>query len=197
MTVSPHFPLSPETAVVLASASPRRRELLGGMGIPFTVIVSEADESLADGTPPVEGVAIVAARKARAVLPLAPDALIIAADTTVDLDGTSLGKPRSEAEALSMLLSLAGRTHAVHTGVAVAYRGRLLTATDTTAVTFRPFDRREALAYIATGEPMDKAGAYGIQGKGGALVAATDGEFDNVVGLPCRLLADLLREVLA
>ncbi len=183
--------------VVLASASPRRRELLTRMGLSFEVIVSEADESLAANTPPADGVRTVAERKARAVLPLAPDALVIAADTTVDLDGTSLGKPRSQDEALSMLLSLSGRTHKVHTGVAVAYRGRLLTATDTTAVTFRPFDRREALAYIKTGEPMDKAGAYGIQGKGGALVASTDGEFDNVVGLPCRLLSRLLAEILA
>ncbi len=191
------FRLPGGVRAVLASASPRRRELLTGMDLPFEVIVSDADESLAAGTPPIEGVRIVAERKARAVLPLVQDALVIAADTTVDLDGTSLGKPKSKGEALSMLLSLSGRTHAVHTGVAVAFRGRLLTATATTAVTFRAFDHREALDYIATGEPMDKAGAYGIQGKGGALVASTDGELDNVVGLPCRLLADLLTELLS
>ena len=185
-------------SVVLASASPRRRELLGRMGIAFEVIVSDADESLAAGTPPADGVRTVAERKARAVLPLVTeDTLVIAADTTVDLDGISLGKPRTEAEALSMLSSLSGRTHAVHTGVAVSYRGRLLTATATTAVTFRSLSEREILDYIATGEPMDKAGAYGIQGEGGALVEAIDGDFDNVVGLPCRLLADLLTEILA
>ena len=192
---SPRLP--DDITVVLASASPRRRELLTRMGLDFEVIVSEADEGLEDGTPPAEGVRTVAERKARAVLPLAPDALVIAADTTVDLDGTSLGKPRSEAEARAMLASLSGRTHAVHTGVAVAYRGRLLTAVDTTAVTFRTLGEDEIRAYVATGEPMDKAGAYGIQGKGGALVAATDGDFDNVVGLPCRLLARLLAEVLS
>ncbi len=183
--------------VVLASASPRRRELLSAMGISFTVRVSEADESLPAGTPPVLGAQAVARRKAEAVLPLCEGALVIAADTTVDLDGTSLGKPRDPDEARAMLRALSGRTHRVHTGVCVSYRGRTLSATETTAVTFRDLDDAEIAAYVATGEPMDKAGAYGIQGKGGALVSDTDGEFDNVVGLPCRLLARLLCEVTA
>ena len=96
-----------------------------------------------------------------------------------------------------MLLSLSGRTHRVHTGVAVAYRGRILSATDTTEVTFLPFDEATARDYVATGEPMDKAGAYGIQGLGGRLVAGISGEFDNVVGLPCALLEKMLTEATA
>ena len=188
--------LDPGIAVILASGSPRRRELLRGMGIVFEVCVSDADETPPAGATPAEAVAVIARRKAEAVLgEVAADTLVIAADTTVDLDGVSLGKPRSEDEALSMLLSLSGRTHHVHTGVAVAYRGRLLTATDTTAVTFRAYPREAAEDYVRTGEPMDKAGAYGIQGLGGALVAGIRGEFDNVVGLPCALLARLIAEV--
>ena len=186
-----------DVSVVLASASPRRRELLSAMGIAFSVLISEADESLPAGTPPAEGVLTVARRKAEAVCPLVPEALVIAADTTVDLDGTSLGKPHSEAEARAMLRALSGKTHHVHTGVCVAYRGRVLSAAETTAVTFRQLTDDEIAAYVATGEPMDKAGAYGIQGLGGALVDATEGEFDNVVGLPCRLVARLCREVIA
>ena len=182
--------------ILLASASPRRRELLTEIGLSFTVRVSDADESVPEGTDPREAVVTVARRKAEAVLAEAPeDAIVIAADTTVDLNGRSLGKPKDEADAIAMLLSLAGREHHVHTGVAIAYRGRMLAEADTTAVLFRPFDRAEAEAYVATGEPMDKAGAYGIQGKGGALVTSIRGEFDNVVGLPCRLVDRLLWEI--
>ena len=182
--------------LVLASASPRRRELLSALGLSFTVIVSDADERVAETVPPREAVAEIARRKAEAVAATLPeDTLVIAADTTVDLAGRSLGKPRDDAEAAAMLRALSGREHAVHTGVAVAYRGRMLTAADTTAVVFRPLSDAEISAYVATGEPRDKAGAYGIQGKGGALVAHTSGEFDNVVGLPCRLVDRLLSEI--
>ena len=138
---------------------------------------------------------MIAQRKAeagRALLP--PRGMLIAADTVVDLNGRALGKPKSEEEALSMLLSLSGKTHYVHTGVAVLTGERLICAVDTTAVTFRAFDEREALAYVKTGEPMDKAGAYGIQGLGGALVLSIEGAYDNVVGLPRRLLDNLLCE---
>ena len=108
--------------------------------------------------------------------------------------GVFVSEPKSEEEALSMLLSLSGKTHYVHTGVAVLTGERLICAVDTTAVTFRAFDEREALAYVKTGEPMDKAGAYGIQGLGGALVLSIEGAYDNVVGLPRRLLDNLLCE---
>ena len=123
------------------------------------------------------------------------DAIVIAADTVVALGNTILGKPESEADARAMLAMLSGKTHAVFTGVTVGYRGRILTASDATSVTFRTLSEGEIADYVATGEPMDKAGAYGIQGLGGALVESTDGEFDNVVGLPCRLLARMLEEI--
>ncbi len=187
-----------DRSVFLASGSPRRRELCTKMGLAFTVHSTDVDETIDPAIPPREGVMLLAARKAEAALcEVGSDAVVIAADTTVELDGRSLGKPQSEADALAMLLSLAGRTHLVHTGVSVCYRGRRLTEVATTAVTFRPFDRAEALAYIATGEPMDKAGAYGIQGLGGKLVEHIEGAFDNVVGLPTALLDRLLCAVTA
>ena len=184
--------------LVLASGSPRRRELLLGMGLSFTVLVSDVCEDVPDGTPPDMAVATVARRKAEAVVAMAKgDAVILAADTTVALDGVCLGKPQNEADAISMLMKLSGRTHTVYTAVSVAYRGRFITRVEATSVRFRAFDRREAEEYVKTGEPMDKAGAYGIQGLGGRLVLGIDGEFDNVVGLPCRLVDTLLSEVTA
>lgn len=184
--------------LVLASGSPRRRELLLGMGLRFSVLVSDVCEDVPDGTPPDRAVATVARRKAEAVVAMAKgDAVILAADTTVALDGVCLGKPQNEADAVSMLMKLSGRTHTVYTAVSVAYRGRFITRVEATSVRFRAFDRREAEEYVKTGEPMDKAGAYGIQGLGGRLVLGIDGEFDNVVGLPCRLVDTLLSEVTA
>lgn len=181
---------------MLASGSPRRRELLSSLGLTFTVVVSDADESAPEGTPPKEAAAIASRKKAEAVLPLVKEgATVIASDTVVDLAGRSLGKPTDEEDAFSTLLALSGKTHLVHTAVTVAKRNRFLTEVDTTAVTFRTLSEEEICAYIATGEPMDKAGAYGIQGLGGALVASTDGEFDTVVGLPCRLVDRLLTEI--
>lgn len=182
--------------VILASASPRRKELCQAMGLSFTVSPTDADESLSAEISAKEGALIIAKRKAeagRSLLP--PNGILIAADTVVDRDGEALGKPKDGKEALSMLLSLSGKTHYVHTGVAVLSGERLLCGVDTTAVTFRAFDEKEALAYVKTGEPMDKAGAYGIQGLGGALVDSIEGAFDNVVGLPTRLLDRLLCEV--
>jgi septum formation protein len=182
--------------ILLASASPRRRELLTALGLDFTVKVSNADESVPEGTPSREAVELVARRKAAAVAEGAdPDTIVIAADTTVDLEGEALGKPRDDADAARMLRALSGRAHSVFTGVAVAYRGQMLSSSDATAVLFRPLTEEEIAAYVATGEPRDKAGAYGIQGKGGALVDRIQGEFDNVVGLPCRLLDRLLSEI--
>ena len=183
-------------ALLLASGSPRRRELSEKMGLRFTVRPTDADESLPDGILPAEAVCLLAERKARAALPgLSPGEIVIAADTTVDLDGTALGKPADREEAYRMLVSLSGRTHAVHTGVAVACTDRLLCRKETSYVTFRALDCKEIFAYIETGEPMDKAGAYGIQGGAGAFVSRLDGRFDNVVGLPTRLLDRLLCEL--
>ena len=120
---------------------------------------------------------------------------MIAADTVVAIGDTILGKPQSERDARVMLCMLSGRTHEVFTGVTVRYRDKCLTASAATSVLFRTLTDREISEYVATGEPMDKAGAYGIQGLGGALVEAIDGEFDNVVGLPCRLLKEMLEAI--
>lgn len=182
--------------LILASASPRRRELLSALGLSFEVRVSDADETVDADVTPREAVEIVARRKAEAVTALSPkDAIVIAADTTVELDGRALGKPRDDADATRMIEGLSGRAHTVHTGVAITYRGKTVSQVETTAVFFRALGENEIAAYIATGEGRDKAGAYGIQGLGGALVEGISGELDNVIGLPCRLVDRLLTEI--
>ena len=182
--------------VVLASKSPRRKELLKELFKEFDIISADCDESLPEDMHPQMGVAILAACKGEAVLGMtSSDDLIISSDTLVELDGVALGKPTDAADAKRMLLSLSGRTHNVHTGVAVHYKGRVASGTDTSSVTFRALSDEEIDAYIATGEPMDKAGAYGIQGKGGALVSSFDGRFDTVVGLSVSLTKRLIEEV--
>ena len=183
--------------VYLASQSPRRRQLLGEMGISFETVSAECDESVEAGTHPKEAVVLLARRKCRAGDMTAhdPEGLVIGSDTLVELDGVALGKPQSEEDAVRMLLSLSGRPHRVHTGVCVRYRGKEAADVCTTAVFFRPFSQREAEDYVATGEPMDKAGAYGIQGLGGRLVERIEGSFDNVVGFPTDLVRRLMEEV--
>ncbi len=184
-------------AITLASASPRRRELLSAMGLTFTVFPADVDERVPDGMRPADAVVELSKRKARAACRVVgDDAFVIASDTLVEEGGRPLGKPVSKEDAVSMLLSLSGREHRVHTGVAIAYRGRLYADRDTTRVFFRPFDEGEARDYVATGEPMDKAGPYGIQGLGGALVDHIEGAFDTVVGLPCLLVDRLLCEAM-
>ncbi len=178
--------------LILASASPRRRELLSAMGLSFTVCPADADETVPPTVHPRDAVVLLAERKALSVAQDHTGAIILASDTLVELDGRPLGKPQDAEDAITMLLSLAGREHRVHTGVAVWYRGRLFSAVESTRVLMRPFDREEACTYVASGEPMDKAGAYGIQGLGGRLVAQIVGEFDNVVGLPTVLSDRLL-----
>ena len=176
--------------IVLASGSPRRRQLLEQIGLTgFRVLPSDADESLPDGIAPGEAVERLSARKGAAVAAQArPGALVIAADTVVALDGAILGKPRDEGEAREMLSALSGRTHQVYTGVSLFHRGERRTEHEVTAVTFRPLSQEEIAAYVATGEPMDKAGAYGIQGLGALLVERLEGDYFNVMGLPlCRL----------
>lgn len=182
-----------EARVCLASASPRRRELLTEMGLTFSVCPADVDESTPKGMHPRDAVVELSKRKAEAVTKVVDESVfVIASDTLVEIDGLPLGKPTDEEDAVRMLLSLSGREHRVHTGVAVARGGRIYAESDTTRVFFRPFDEGEARAYVATGEPMDKAGAYGIQGLGGALVDHTLGNFDTVVGLPCALTDRLL-----
>ncbi len=189
--------------IILASNSPRRRELLGQMGIErFHIISPDVDETVAAGLSPARIVEELSLRKAGAAAKRAgPEDLIIAADTVVALDGAVLGKPRDEAAAFAMLSSLSGREHQVYTGVTVALGDRVVTQHEQTAVAFRELQPDEILGYIATGEPMDKAGAYGIQGLGALLVSGIRGDYHNVVGLPVfrlgRVLAgfgvDLLR----
>lgn len=197
--------------LILASTSPRRRWLLEQVGLSFEVADSALDESTVGGggRPPRELTQALALAKAGAVAgrlarSLAPhEAVVLGADTVVVLDGEVLGKPRDAAEAVGMLGRLQGRTHAVVTGVALVEPGggRPVTAAEITNVTMRPLSPEQIRAYVASGEPLDKAGAYAIQGLGSVLVTRIEGCFYNVVGLPLALTADLLRrfgiEVLA
>ena len=176
--------------IVLASASPRRKELLEQMGIAqFRVVSPDVDESVEAGLGPAEIVERLSLRQAQAAAgKVRAGDLVIAADTVVALDGAVLGKPRAEAAAFAMLSSLSGREHQVYTGVTVALGDRVVTQHEQTAVAFRELQPDEILGYIATGEPMDKAGAYGIQGLGSLLVEGISGDYYNVMGLPvCRL----------
>ena len=179
----------------LASASPRRRELLSAMGIPFTVSPCDVDEQIGEGTHPADAVILLSARKAQAAAAcFGTEDVILSSDTLVEIDGVPLGKPKDEADALSMLLRLSGREHRVHTGLSVAWHGECRTVRDTTRVFMRPFTEEEARAYIATGEPADKAGAYAIQGIASAFIEKIDGDYFNVVGLPTCRMFGLLRE---
>ena len=182
--------------IILASNSPRRRELLGQMGIKdFKVAAPNVDESVEDGLSPAEIVEQLSLRKARAAAKKAgPSDLIIAADTVVALDGKVLGKPHSEEEAFAMLSALSGREHHVYTGVTVLRGEEAATQHEETAVSFRDVGPEEIRGYIATGEPMDKAGAYGIQGLGALLVSGICGDYCNVVGLPVFRLGRILGE---
>ena len=181
--------------IVLASGSPRRQELLGRMGITdFTVRVPEVEESYPAGLSPEETVCYISREKSDAARLLCDEnELIITADTMVFLDDKRLGKPKDEAQALEMLTALAGRRHMVCTGVTVRRGDVILTRAQSTDVYFRPATERELRAYIRTGEPMDKAGAYGVQGKGSLLVRRIDGDFFNVMGLPVEMLAEMLK----
>ncbi len=172
-----------QTSLVLASASPRRRELLGQLGLRFTVAAADIDETPHPAEAPEAYVLRLAREKARAVAGRFPGAWVLAADTTVVLGPELLGKPRDEAEARAMLARLSGRTHEVHTGVALAGRAEEALVVRT-RVTFRTLSAGEIAWYAGTGEPLDKAGAYAVQGKGGFLVAAVEGSPTNVIGLP-------------
>jgi septum formation protein len=179
--------------IILASKSPRRRELLSALYRDFEIITEETDETLPAGVHPREGVAILAVRKGAAVkAKIGDEALIISSDTLVELDGVALGKPQDEADAARMLRSLSGKAHNVHTGVAVHYRGKVYSGTDSTAVHFRPITEEEIAEYIASREPMDKAGSYAIQGIGGKFITGFEGDYDTVVGLSMRLLGELI-----
>ena len=181
--------------VILASQSPRRRELLALVGITHEVRPADIDETYLPGEHPKAHAERLARGKAATIAAREPDAVIIGSDTIVVVDGDVLGKPADEAEAARMLERLSGRAHTVVTAVAVAWRGELRSAVEEVGVEFHPLSRQEIAAYIATREPMDKAGAYGIQGYGATIVARVDGDYFAVMGLPVQRLIRLLGEL--
>ena len=180
--------------MILASQSPRRKELLGQMGLRgFKVTSPEVDETVDEHLPPAQVVEELSRRKAMAVARHADgDDLIIAADTVVALEGAVLGKPADQREAFAMLTALSGNRHYVYTGLTVIQGDQVVTQHECTTVTFRELEPEEISHYIATGEPMDKAGAYGIQGLGAMLVSCIEGDYFNVVGLPIFRLSRIL-----
>ena len=180
-------------ALILASQSPRRKELLALLGKSFVIRVADIDETMDPSKPVFDEVARVSGAKACAVEHNKED-IVIAADTVVVCDGTVLGKPKDEQDAFYMLSMLSGRTHQVMTGLSVIKSGVLTSVTEVTDVHFRKLSEKEILDYIATGEPMDKAGSYGIQGGASLFVDWIHGDYFNVVGLPVCRLGQLLKE---
>ena len=181
--------------LILASASPRRRELIARLGIPFEICVSDADESLTAPLPPDETVKELSKRKAAAVAKMRPDDLVLGVDTVVSIDGRILGKPKDKADARQMLRLLSGRTHTVYSGFTLIGQGKTYTESVATNVAFASMSEREIENYIASGEPTDKAGAYGIQGQGGLFVTGIEGDYYTVVGLPLQRIYIALRDV--
>lgn len=181
--------------LILASASPRRRELLGYFGLPFEVIPATGPEVPPDEADAGETARALSLAKAREVADAHPDAVVVGADTVVEIDGVILGKPRDTEDARRMLRLLSGREHRVYTGLTVIKDGRAESLWERTRVFFRPMTEAEIDAYVATGEPMDKAGAYGYQGRAGIFVERIEGDFFNVVGLPLCLLGKMLSEI--
>lgn len=186
---------SAEPRIVLASQSPRRAQLLSMLGIAFETRPAGIDESYRPGEEPGAHAERLAREKAVVIAASAPDAIVVGCDTVVVLGGEVLGKPGGGDDAVDMLMRLQGREHAVATGVAVAHGGVLRSGVERVRVRFRPFGRDTALAYVATGEPLDKAGAYGIQGSGGALVEWIEGDYFSVMGLPLARLIALLESL--
>jgi len=181
-------------SLILASASPRRANLLTQMGLTFQVLPSDVPEEVLEGESPESHAQRLALEKALEVWSGHQESMVVGGDTIVVLDGEILGKPVDREEALAMLMALSGRTHTVVSGLAVAFpNGTTQAGFLKTEVTFLAFDLATALADVEPGEPMDKAGSYGIQGLGSTLVAAINGDYHTVVGLPIPLLLDLLR----
>ena len=180
--------------LILASQSPRRRELLGLTGLDFIVRAADIDETMDPGCAPFDEVARVSRAKALAVC-REPGDVVIAADTIVVCGGCCLGKPKDEADAFRILSLLSGRQHEVMTGMTVVSGSKIITHTEVTKIRFRQLHPDEIRAYIATGEPMDKAGAYGIQGGAALFCAGMEGDYYNVMGLPVCRLATILRSL--
>lgn len=182
--------------IILASKSPRRKEILKNMGYDFKIVTADTDEALECGITVKEGVELLALRKAEAVREICGDeCVIIGSDTMLEFEGLPLGKPTDAEDAKRMLTSLSGKCHIVHTAVALLYRGKSLVSSDKTTVKMRPYTQEEIESYVATGDPMDKAGSYGIQSKGGFLIEYIEGELDTVVGFPSRLVRAMLTEI--
>lgn len=182
-------------AIVLASGSPRRKELMEMLGFKdMKIIPARGEETAPKGAGPGEMVEALALGKAREVRALCKDDLIVAADTIVWFDGRVFGKPHSRDEAVSMLRSLSGREHEVYTGLVVSRPEKELCCHEVSRVYFRSLQEDEIQAYVDSGEPMDKAGAYGAQGRGAVFVRRIDGDFFNVMGLPLCRLGEMLKE---
>lgn len=188
-----------EKKIVLASQSPRRRELIQLIHPDVQFLTAKVDETVPDYLKPEQVVQVLAEKKARTVEELLlpadqDDSYVIGCDTIVSLDGKIYGKPKDKEDAKRMLRELSGKTHQVYTGVSVLYdHGKEVNFAEKTDVTFKDLDDDMIERYIETGEPMDKAGAYGIQGEGGKLVESFEGDYDNVIGLPVEKLERILR----
>ena len=180
--------------IILASASPRRKELLEQIGCCFRIETTDTEEAGGEGMTPSELVMKNAHLKAAAVAALHPDIPVLGADTVVSLDGNIYGKPRDREHAIEMLTSFSGRAHQVMTGIALAWQGRIWQAYETTEVVFAPLSAASITRYVDTGEPADKAGAYGIQGRAAVFVEQIRGSYSNVVGLPLHCLDGLARK---
>jgi len=178
--------------LILASGSPRRKELLELAGVPFEIVVSEIEETIGAYSSPADIVMSLALQKASAVVEHHEDSVVLGADTIVTYESRILGKPKDEAEAKEILQLLSGKTHEVYTGVALISKEKTVTFYERTEVTFWELTEEEIDAYIATKEPLDKAGSYGIQGKGSIFVQHIQGDYYSVVGLP---IARLVREL--
>ncbi len=180
--------------LVLASQSPRRAELIGRLGLQFDTVPADIDESYLPGETPEGHAERLAREKALTIAASRPDALVVGSDTIVVIDGDVLGKPRDREHAVEMLLRLSGREHHVCTGIAVAHGGEVRSGLERVRVRFRTLDRQAAEEYVATGEPMDKAGSYGIQGFGSAIVEGIEGDYFAVMGLPVVRMLDLISQ---
>lgn len=181
--------------VILASQSPRRRELLTLVGIPHDVRPADVDEQVHPDEAPVPHCERLARTKAHTLAVAHPNAVVIGSDTIVVIDGDILGKPVDRADAITMVTRLSGRTHTVFTAVAVAHNLQTLSGVESVSVTFRSLTEAQITSYVDTGEPMDKAGAYGIQGYGATIVERIDGDYFAVMGLPLGRLIALLRDL--
>lgn len=180
--------------LILASASPRRKELMTQAGFDFEVITEPTDETLPEKITPEKAVEYLAEKKGNAVFQKHPDSVVVSADTVVSTDGEILGKPKDKADAMHMLERLSGRKHYVYTGVCIQRASEMTVIHVKTEVEFYPLSKQEILDYCMTGEPLDKAGAYGIQGKGALLVKEIHGDYFNVVGLPIAEVSRILKQ---